>query len=729
MSEIRIPMSGTKELNKLYLDPNNYRFRNHKKYLPVEEKDFFSNQVQKRTNMIIEEQDGVKDLITSFKTNGFISHNPIQIEKFEEDKYLVREGNRRVVALKSIFEDHEKGADIGNFNPDSFNNIPVVYYDKGDSKDYFILMGLDHISGKKKWESVNQAEMIRDLIRVNKLKPREVAEVFGITLHRVNRSLRALLLIDEYKKSDFSDKFDPKMFNIFDEIASSVNMKNWIRWNDYVDEDGNQNFPEDKNNLTRLFTWMSQIHDMDTNEVKYPKKINSGDDIRDLSKIIFDNNALEELDRDNSSNALQNAIESSGVISESQFNKYIEKAKYDLDNSLEYANFKKDEILKEDDYISKTILDIQNTFTRIVNKLKSPSILPPALREIEFLEPKPISHFQFIEIKVYKSFKNIKIDKLKRINIFAGYNNSGKTTFLESVYLLCNLNNPNGLFEVFRKRGKFNDQIPSDWIVKQISFIKDIEVCGKFENKTYSTEIHFIQETLNNIDKSNYLGTIKNISSNGTGEFTSSSRILSNRFMDKFESLKSISRANYFSPFTTQFWEDVQKAHESSVEQKSIDKIIEFIQLYLDPKIQKIEKVGIEGDRFLVTHSDFEEAIDITHFGEGLQKIFFISLQFANSKNGILLIDEVENAIHHDLFVQFTKFIQILSQEFNVQVFLTSHSKECIDAFFENGLENEFISIYRLQKEKDNQIICKNVDGLLYTRLLENSIVDPRGSK
>jgi len=53
------------------------------------------------------------------------------------------------------------------------------------------------------------------------------------------------------------------------------------------------------------------------------------------------------------------------------------------------------------------------------------------------------------------------------------------------------------------------------------------------------------------------------------------------------------------------------------------------------------------------------------------------------------LIDEFENAIHTELRAMFAGFIDELSTLFNTQVFLTSHSKECIDAFVKNiHLEN-----------------------------------------
>ncbi len=72
---------------------------------------------------------------------------------------------------------------------------------------------------------------------------------------------------------------------------------------------------------------------------------------------------------------------------------------------------------------------------------------------------------------------------------------------------------------------------------------------------------------------------------------------------------------------------------------------------------------------------------DLTMFGEGLQRIFKIGLLFAGAKNGVVIIDEFENAIHASLLSNVVVLLHELAIQFNAQVFISSHSKECIDAF------------------------------------------------
>jgi AAA15 family ATPase/GTPase len=131
--------------------------------------------------------------------------------------------------------------------------------------------------------------------------------------------------------------------------------------------------------------------------------------------------------------------------------------------------------------------------------------------------------------------------------------------------------------------------------------------------------------------------------------------------------------------------------------------------------------------RFIVDSDKFKEKnLDITNYGEGLQRIFEIALSFAYAQNGILCIDEFETAIHNTLLKSFTKFVQELADMFNVQVFLTSHSKECIDAFVNNEYNNDEISAYFL-RNNTNLIESIYIDGNELKEYIDSTNFDLRG--
>ena len=93
---------------------------------------------------------------------------------------------------------------------------------------------------------------------------------------------------------------------------------------------------------------------------------------------------------------------------------------------------------------------------------------------------------------------------------------------------------------------------------------------------------------------------------------------------------------------------------------------------------------------------------------------------------GIVFLDEFETAIHNSLLILFTKFVQQLANTFNVQVFLTSHSKECIDAFVNNNYRNDEISSFFLQNE-NTVIDAIYVDGNELKEYVDSIDFDLRG--
>ncbi len=64
-----------------------------------------------------------------------------------------------------------------------------------------------------------------------------------------------------------------------------------------------------------------------------------------------------------------------------------------------------------------------------------------------------------------------------------------------------------------------------------------------------------------------------------------------------------------------------------------------------------------------------------------MQRIFGIALALVNARNGILLVDEIENGLHYLAQPDVWRLIFRLASRLNIQVFATTHSWDCIEAF------------------------------------------------
>ncbi|WP_243147111.1 AAA family ATPase [Scytonema sp. UIC 10036] len=60
-----------------------------------------------------------------------------------------------------------------------------------------------------------------------------------------------------------------------------------------------------------------------------------------------------------------------------------------------------------------------------------------------------------VKIENFRGFQSFELQQLGRVNLLVGQNNSGKTSILEAIQLLCSRNNLTLLTEVMINRGEY----------------------------------------------------------------------------------------------------------------------------------------------------------------------------------------------------------------------------------------------------------------------------------
>jgi len=716
MSEIEKNKKISTNLKNFYLDPNNYRFVDHKEYKKVAQKNILDVKIQQRTRNFIsgKNREGVKDLLDSFKANGFLEVDVIQLKDLGNNKYLVLEGNRRVTALKILKKDYDNGLDIGKFSPETFKKVPSFIHENEDDATHRIIMGLKHISGNKKWPAINQAQLIYDY-----LKPYwddgyyeeeiNLCESLGITKAKLRGSQRAYHLILQYKESDYGDQFSSDMYYTFAEITKRPSIKKWIEWDD------NSYSSVNEENTLRLFSWLSQREEQDEIEEdeiddskKYPPIITKYREIQDLAKFIDNEKALEVMEKENS---VAQGLLASGSKEQESYEKSIKVLSEHVGNLDRLKDlFSYDDIEK--------LQSINKSFTKLLPNDSSLDIQTENV-SLAFGRSK-IKHFDAILIEKYKVFNDFKIDKLNRINIFAGFNNTGKTTLLEAIYLLTKQNNIGAFFELIKFKNKLI-RLNSYYLN---SYLQDkIEISGKFNNLETKISIDKLK-TVDIDKKDDHIASYEVIATIDREKLNNIIHTFKINPLQRFyKKVEILCNSLFKSPYSYN-QQEIINTHNKNVELKEFDLVVKFITNHIDKNIEDIDLTE-ENDikRFLVDSKTFpEKSVDITSYGEGLQRIFEIALSFAYCKNGVLLIDELETAIHYSLLVDFTKFMQELAVKFNVQVFITSHSKECIGAFVENNVYNEDINFYTMVRDLNNEIQIITYDGDSLLNKLEQNL-------
>jgi hypothetical protein len=132
----------------------------------------------------------------------------------------------------------------------------------------------------------------------------------------------------------------------------------------------------------------------------------------------------------------------------------------------------------------------------------------------------------------------------------------------------------------------------------------------------------------------------------------------------------------------------------------------------IEPQIAQLSANVPSPDKLvpIVRLQGSSERVTLRSMGDGMVHLFDLGLALANSirplREGILLVDEIENGLHYSVHEDLWKFVFKMVRGLNVQVFATTHSWDCIEAFQRAACEDESSEGYliRLGWRKDEVV-------------------------
>jgi hypothetical protein len=132
---------------------------------------------------------------------------------------------------------------------------------------------------------------------------------------------------------------------------------------------------------------------------------------------------------------------------------------------------------------------------------------------------------------------------------------------------------------------------------------------------------------------------------------------------------------------------DVEYFGELEAAKRQAD-ILPTLQI-IEPRLQRLALVPFAGETVIHGDIGLSRLMPVPFMGEGLRRLLSIVLAIANTRGGIVLIDEVENGLHYSVMKDVWSGIAHVARQADVQVFATTHSYECVQAahqaFMANG--------------------------------------------
>jgi len=290
-----------------------------------------------------------------------------------------------------------------------------------------------------------------------------------------------------------------------------------------------------------------------------------------------------------------------------------------------------------------------------------------------------------IEIKNYKCFNDFKAEGFGRVNLIGGKNNVGKTAFMEACYIETSkdvFDLYNRLLEIDTHRNIINN------LLYNRDKKSDIE---KLIRDNLKLEIKTLKIFLN---KKNFLIELNIDNKELEYEFSKLVEFLDLNFIQA----KSFYSINFIGQDSNPDWLVNHLIGKSKLENKYIN-----INSLLS-KVFKVENIDvIDNIPYLKRNKEY---LPLSHFGQGIKSFLDIIFSIALSNNDIIFIDEIENGIHYTNLDRLWEIILTISKEQSIQVFATTHSKECIESYARvaKRLKDEDITFIELGKNREDEI-------------------------
>ena len=131
----------------------------------------------------------------------------------------------------------------------------------------------------------------------------------------------------------------------------------------------------------------------------------------------------------------------------------------------------------------------------------------------------------------------------------------------------------------------------------------------------------------------------------------------------------------------------------------------------IEPDIERIASVGtyarqpsrdVRGGLAMMVAG---QRIPIGSMGDGIWRLLGIALALVSARGGVLLVDEIDTGLHYSVLVDMWKLVFETACSLDVQVFATTHSRDCYEALAAvTEASRTEISLQRIERGKTEAI-------------------------
>ncbi|MGA3114537.1 MAG: AAA family ATPase [Syntrophobacteraceae bacterium] len=298
------------------------------------------------------------------------------------------------------------------------------------------------------------------------------------------------------------------------------------------------------------------------------------------------------------------------------------------------------------------------------------------------------------EIRNFRCFEQIQLKDLRTINLIVGDNASGKTALNEALYLSAT-GNPNAAVLIRQQRQRTLPQIAMNWSSELFqslwadlfyNFDPNLNIWAELVDSLHGT-INItvsLSEAKDKIKASPELSAIPPLlfkrfrkGKTTTTKLSIDTKTAQPVFDGRIDPLPIC----YILPSTQQFyWLDMANLYSDLSKNKLELPAINAIRQDFPQLAEVLILLDSTTPVLFAEVTNLKNRIPLTVVSSGITRYLNILLAISRYKNGVVLVDEIENGIYWKKLPNVWKVLRALCRECDVQLFATTHSNECLQA-------------------------------------------------
>ena len=328
-------------------------------------------------------------------------------------------------------------------------------------------------------------------------------------------------------------------------------------------------------------------------------------------------------------------------------------------------------------------------------------------------------------VEAYRGVSGLELHELGDVNIITGGNNSGKSSVLESLMLLKNTDDISNVLAVSDIRN--SNYMLENRITKFNSFIylfnaaepeKRIAVNGILKNKPVSFELKGGFRRVNvpyrpNMDEmTEFRGNI----TSRYGDEKNNSPVRLNELINIRNTIKKPENISirYISPSQHISGRVFDKTVNEPYYKEAVIKALGVFDKNIVDIIYRKDENNSHLTEYV--HNRISGLMPVSCMGDGVKKLLSAANGIVSSKQGILLIDDIDTSLQSEYFDDIFCFVVRLCMKFKIQLFASVRSKEALKSFLnsqaydKNADSDDPIRVIRLEK-KDGKTTADVIKG------------------